>query len=117
MTLGEHARRFGEMRFVRRCDDFRQVAPIAAAQGRCVVNGGPANVSTLLDRLAGLRPERDIAELDPTEVVDSFADWVALAPEPFLVDATDPAAGGTPHWAPTESPDYRERMHQIVAWT
>ncbi|MEV6606276.1 HSP90 family protein [Kutzneria sp. NPDC051319] len=74
MTLGEHARRFGELRFVRRCDDFRQVAPIAAAQGRCVVNGGPANVSALLDRLAALRPERKIAELDPTEVVDSFAD-------------------------------------------
>jgi molecular chaperone HtpG len=74
MTLGEHARRFGELRFVRRCDDFRQVAPIAAAQGRCVVNGGPANVSALLDWLAALRPERKIAELDPTEVVDSFAD-------------------------------------------
>ncbi|MBB5895874.1 HSP90 family protein [Kutzneria kofuensis] len=74
MTLGEHARRFGELRFVRRCDDFRRVAPIAAAQGRCVVNGGPANVSTLLDRLALLRPERKIVELDPTEVVDSFTD-------------------------------------------
>jgi len=85
MTLGEHARRFGELRFVRRCDDFRQVAPIAAAQGRCVVNGGPANVSTLLDRLAGLRPERDIAELDPTEVVDSFAD-LAVAERAEVAD-------------------------------
>jgi molecular chaperone HtpG len=74
MTLGEHARRFGELRFVRRDDDFRQVAPIAAAQGRCVVNGGMVNLSSLLERLAALRPERKIAELDPTEIVDSFAD-------------------------------------------
>jgi molecular chaperone HtpG len=85
MTLGEHARRFGELRFVRRCDDFRQVAPIAAAQGRCVVNGGPANVSALLDRLAALRPERKIAELDPTEVVDSFAD-LAVAEQAEVAD-------------------------------
>ncbi|MFC0440071.1 HSP90 family protein [Kutzneria buriramensis] len=77
MTLGEHARRFGELRFVRRFDDFRQVAPIAAAQGRCVVNGGHVNLSTLLERLAVLRPERRISELDPTEIVDSFADLTA----------------------------------------
>lgn len=74
MTLGEHARRHGELRFVRRYDDFRQVAPIAAAQGRCVVNGGMVNLPQLLERLAVLRPERKIAELDPTEIVDSFAD-------------------------------------------
>jgi molecular chaperone HtpG len=74
MTLGEHARRFGELRFVRRREDFRQVSPAAAARGRCVVDGGRANLSTLLERLATLRPERRISELDPTEVVDSFAD-------------------------------------------
>jgi molecular chaperone HtpG len=77
MTLGEHARRFGELRFVRRFDDFRQVAPIAAAQGRCVVNGGMVNLPPLLEQLAELRPERKISELDPTEIVDSFADLTA----------------------------------------
>jgi molecular chaperone HtpG len=72
MTLAEHTRRFSELRFVRRVDDFRQIAPIAAAQGRCVVNAGYVHLSELLDRLAAVRPELGIAALDPREVVDDF---------------------------------------------
>ncbi|MEV0408432.1 HSP90 family protein [Actinoallomurus sp. NPDC050550] len=73
MTVGEHARRFGELRFLRRVDDFRQIAPIAAAQGRCVVNAGYVHLADLLERLASVRPELGIAELDPTDVADTFA--------------------------------------------
>jgi molecular chaperone HtpG len=74
MTLGEHARRFGELRFVRRVEDFRQVAPIAAAQGRSVVNAGYVHLTECLERLAALRPELGIAELDPSDIVDAFED-------------------------------------------
>lgn len=45
-----------------------------------------------------------------------FADWVALAPDPALADPDDPTAGGALHWAPRNSPGYRDRMAQFADW-
>jgi molecular chaperone HtpG len=74
MTLGEHRRRFELLRYVRRVDDFRQLAPLAGAQGRCLVNAGYLNLAELLERLPAVRPDLATAELAATEVLDTFDD-------------------------------------------
>ncbi len=73
MTLGEHTRRFGpELVFVRRVDDFRQIAPMAAAQDRCVVNAGYLYTADMLEQLGRLRPWMSVVEFDPSDVVGTF---------------------------------------------
>ncbi len=52
----------------------------------------------------------------PEPAQHPFADWVPLPPDPALPDPADRTAGGTLHWAPLDSPDYRARMAAIAGW-
>lgn len=45
-----------------------------------------------------------------------FAGWVRLAPDPEVAAPHEPDAGGALHWAPLNSPGYRQRMHRLVQW-
>ncbi|MES9521672.1 HSP90 family protein [Streptomyces capoamus] len=78
LSLEEFARRHPVVHFTRTVEEYRQVAPIAAAQGVGVVNGGYTYDSELVEALPRVRPGTVVAELD--------ADTVTAH-----LDAADPA--------------------------
>jgi molecular chaperone HtpG len=79
LSLEEFAQRHHVVHFTRTVEEYRQVAPIAAAQGIGVVNGGYTYDSELVEALPAVRPGTPVAELD--------ADTVTAH-----LDAVDPAA-------------------------
>ncbi|GAB3670907.1 hypothetical protein GCM10027589_39610 [Actinocorallia lasiicapitis] len=82
VPLSEFARRHPVIRVTRTVEEFRQIAPIAAAQGIGVVNGGYTYDAELVAALPQILDGVRTAELDPATVTD------ALDP----VDATDELA-------------------------
>ncbi|MBE8477879.1 HSP90 family protein [Streptomyces justiciae] len=80
VSLEEFARRHPVVHFTRTVEEFRQVAPIASAQGIGVVNGGYTYDSDLVQALPSVRPGTVVAELD-AETVTAHLDSVDPAEE------------------------------------
>ncbi|MFE3015803.1 HSP90 family protein [Streptomyces sp. NPDC059256] len=90
VSLEEFAQRHPVVHYTQSVEEFRQVAPIAAAQGIGVVNGGYTYDAELVGKLPAVRPGTTVSELDADTVtahLDSVdpADELALAP--FLAAA------------------------------
>ncbi|MFJ2906943.1 HSP90 family protein [Streptomyces sp. NPDC087212] len=80
LSLEEFARRHPVVHFTRSVEEFRQVAPIASAQGVGVVNGGYTYDSELVEALPSVRPGTVVAELD-ADTVTAHLDGVDGAEE------------------------------------
>ncbi|MFE7133088.1 HSP90 family protein [Streptomyces sp. NPDC057638] len=80
VSLEEFARRHPVVHFTRTVEEFRQVAPIASAQGIGVVNGGYTYDTDLVEQLPSVRPGTAVAELD-TDTVTACLDPVDAADE------------------------------------
>lgn len=90
LSLDELSRRRSTIHFTRTVDEFRQVAPIAAAQGMTVVNGGYTYDADLVARLPEIRPGIEVSELDATTVtihLDAVDPAQELAMAAFLATA------------------------------
>ncbi|MET9733939.1 HSP90 family protein [Streptomyces sp. NPDC006458] len=85
MSLEEFAQRHPVVHFTRTVEEFRQVAPIASAQGIGVVNGGYTYDGELVEALPSVRPGTSVAELD-ADTVTAHLDRVDPAEEPALSD-------------------------------
>jgi len=71
MTLGEFRKEHGAIHFAPSVDQFRQVARVAAAQGRCIVNAGYTFDQELILK-AGDLLDVTIKEVEAAEMVESF---------------------------------------------
>jgi molecular chaperone HtpG len=80
VPLTEFARTHGAVHVSATVEEFRQVAPIAAAQGIGVVNGGYTYDSELLARLPEVMPGVTVDELRP-DIVAAHLDLVDPAEE------------------------------------
>ncbi|MFE3325574.1 HSP90 family protein [Streptomyces sp. NPDC059176] len=80
LSLEEFARRHPVVHFTRTVEEYRQVAPIASAQGIGVVNGGYTYDSELVERLPSVRPGTVVGELD-ADTVTAHLDTVDAADE------------------------------------
>ncbi|MFF5499712.1 HSP90 family protein [Streptomyces aquilus] len=85
LSLEEFARRHPVVHFTRTVEEFRQVAPIASAQGIGVVNGGYTYDGDLVQALPSVRPGTVVAELD-ADTVTAHLDAVDPAEELALAD-------------------------------
>ncbi|MFN8076880.1 MAG: HSP90 family protein [Kineosporiaceae bacterium] len=68
LTLPEVAQRFGVVRWTHTVEEFRQVAPVAAAQGLGVVDAGYSHDADLIERYAALHPDVVVATLRPGDL-------------------------------------------------
>lgn len=92
VTLEEFARGHATLLVTRTVEEFRQVAPIAAAAGLGVVNGGYTYDHDLVHRLPEVRPGTTVADLDPATVtahLDTVEPGAELAAAAFLATARD----------------------------
>lgn len=80
LSLEEFALRHPVVHFTRTVEEYRQVAPIASAQGVGVVNGGYTYDSELVQALPSVRPGTVVAELD-ADTVTAHLDAVDPAEE------------------------------------
>ncbi|MGW6458772.1 HSP90 family protein [Streptomyces sp. NPDC055078] len=80
LSLEEFAKRHPVVHFTRSVEEFRQVAPIASAQGIGVINGGYTYDADLVERLPSVRPGTAVAELD-ADTVTAHLDSVDPAEE------------------------------------
>ncbi|MEV6194311.1 HSP90 family protein [Streptomyces sp. NPDC051920] len=80
LSLEEFAQRHPVVHFTRTVEEYRQVAPIASAQGVGVVNGGYTYDSELIEALPGVRPGTAVSELD-ADTVTAHLDTVDPAEE------------------------------------
>ncbi|QHA07070.1 HSP90 family protein [Streptomyces broussonetiae] len=80
LSLEEFAQRHAVVHFTRTVEEYRQVAPIASAQGIGVVNGGYTYDSELVEALPSVRPGTPVAELD-ADTVTAHLDAVDPAEE------------------------------------
>ncbi|MFG2311008.1 HSP90 family protein [Streptomyces sp. NPDC048566] len=92
LSLEEFAQRHPVVHFTRTVEEYRQVAPIASAQGVGVVNGGYTYDSELVEALPSVRPGTVVSELD-ADTVTAHLDLVdpaeELALSAFLTAARD----------------------------
>ncbi|MGW5674875.1 HSP90 family protein [Streptomyces sp. NPDC003860] len=90
LSLDEFAAAHGEVHFTRTVEEFRQIAPIAAAHGLGVVNAGYTYDADLLALLPAVRPAVKVTELNAgavTERLDPVATSAELALAAFLATA------------------------------
>ncbi|ATW50803.1 HSP90 family protein [Streptomyces peucetius] len=80
LSLEEFAQRHPVVHFARTVEEYRQIAPIASAQGIGLVNGGYTYDTELIERLPQVRPGTVVAELD-TDTVTAHLDAVDPADE------------------------------------
>jgi molecular chaperone HtpG len=80
LSLEEFAQRHPVVHFTRSVEEYRQVAPIASAQGVGVINGGYTYDTELVEALPSVRPGTVVAELD-ADTVTAHLDGVAPADE------------------------------------
>ncbi|PWG13721.1 HSP90 family protein [Streptomyces sp. V2] len=80
LSLEEFAQRHPVVHFTRTVEEYRQVAPIASAQGIGVINGGYTYDSELVEALPSVRPGTSVAELD-ADTVTAHLDAVDTAEE------------------------------------
>lgn len=74
MTLEDYLKRHGVLRVARTVDGFRQIAPVVAAQGQCVINAGYVHEMPILEQLAAMDDAPDLLEIDALSLADDFAD-------------------------------------------
>lgn len=87
LTLPELAARFGAVRYTATVDEFRQVAPVAAAQGIGVLNGGYTYDGALVERYPLVDPQTKVELLLPGDLdahVQPPPEDVMLVLRPFL---------------------------------
>ncbi|MFE1579608.1 HSP90 family protein [Streptomyces fradiae] len=92
VTLEEFARTHPTLLVTRSVEEFRQVAPIAAAAGLGVVNGGYTYDRDLVHRLPEVRPGTSVSDLDPTTVtahLDAVDPTAELRAAAFLAVARE----------------------------
>ncbi|MFI5805612.1 HSP90 family protein [Streptomyces sp. NPDC051561] len=90
LTLDEFVRSHREVHLTRTVEEFRQVAPIAAAHGLGVVNGGYTYDAELVEMLPRIREGVQVSELDAGAVtahLDPVAPQQELALASFLATA------------------------------
>jgi molecular chaperone HtpG len=85
VSLEEFAQRHPVVHFTRTVEEYRQVAPIASAQGIGVINGGYTYDGELVEALPSVRPGTVVAELD-SDTVTAHLDSVDPAEELALAD-------------------------------
>lgn len=75
MSLGAFRQAIGSrpIRYTRTVDQFRQIAPIAAAQGFGVINGGYVFDADLLERV-GMVLRVPVERVDPAQLADRFGE-------------------------------------------
>lgn len=94
-TLDEFARTHRTVLVTSSVEEFRQVASIASAAGLGVVNGGYTYDRDLVHRLPEIRPEVNVADLDPatlTAHLDPVDRETELAAAAYLAQARDALA-------------------------
>ncbi|MFD3530694.1 HSP90 family protein [Streptomyces sp. NPDC058664] len=123
-TLDEFARTHRTVLVTSSVEEFRQVAAIASAAGLGVVNGGYTYDRELVHRLPEIRPEVNVADLDPATLtahldpVDretelAAAAYLALARDALAVFDCDVALRTfQPASAPALLVDSREARHE-----
>jgi molecular chaperone HtpG len=92
LTLPEIVVRFGVVRYATTVDEFRQIAPVAAAQGIGVVNGGYTYDAALIGRLPLVDEAARIEVLLPGDLNTHMASPTQaemLAMRPFLTAARE----------------------------
>lgn len=72
MTLGEFLRENEVVRYVPTRDQFRQIAPVAAAEAVPVVNAGYVFEQEILQRLPNVRPNLSVQPFEIEELADRF---------------------------------------------
>ncbi len=72
VTLKEHVKQHGGIRYVRTVDQFRQIARVASAQGMGVVNGGYVYDAELLEKYGELHRKTPVDAVDPAELAQEF---------------------------------------------
>lgn len=90
LTLAEFRQRHGLIRYAATIDEFRQLAPVAAAQDLAVVNGGYTYDSEIIERLPSLDRSILIERLEPTDLTtrfDALDPGQELALRPFVTAA------------------------------
>jgi molecular chaperone HtpG len=73
ISLHSFAKRHQVLRFTPTVEEFRQVAPIASAQGVGVVNGGYTYDSELLQLLPEVLPGTTVEQLDPDTLANALS--------------------------------------------
>ncbi|MER6364041.1 HSP90 family protein [Kitasatospora sp. NPDC001527] len=92
LTLAEFTARYGLLRYTPQLDEFRRLAPVAAAQGLAVVNAGYVYDAELIDRLATVDRALETEQLRAADLTTHLARLEAAderAIAPFLA-AADP---------------------------
>lgn len=87
LTLAEVKEQSGEIRFTSTTEEFRQIAPVAAAQGLVIVNGGYTYDTELLEAAGHRDPAQHATRFDPSELVTAFETLhpaTEVAARPFL---------------------------------
>jgi molecular chaperone HtpG len=74
MTFGEYRRDNETVQFAPTVDQFRQIARVASAQGKCVINAGYAYDHELLTKAAEQFDDLAVEEVEASEIVQSFAE-------------------------------------------
>ncbi|MEV8532318.1 HSP90 family protein [Streptomyces sp. NPDC051211] len=90
VSLEEFAAAHSDIHFTRTVEEFRQIAPIAAAHGLGVINAGYTYDADLLALLPTVRPGIKVTELDAgavTDRLDPVPTSAELALAPFLATA------------------------------
>ncbi len=90
LTLAEFRQRHGVLRYAAGDDEFRQLAPVAAAQDLGVINGGIVYNADIVERLATVDAEVRAERLEPADVAARFSALDAeteLRLRPFLTVA------------------------------
>ncbi|MFJ9456487.1 HSP90 family protein [Kitasatospora sp. NPDC101447] len=85
LTLAEFGERYGLLRFTPLLDEFRQLAPVAAAQGLAVLNAGYVYDAEIIDRLASADRTLEVEQLRAADLTTHLqrldaADEQAIAP-------------------------------------
>lgn len=91
-TVGDVLRRFDVVRWTASVDDFRQVLPVATAQGLGVVNAGYTYLPELMERLSLLAPDVQVMQVVPGDLdahVDLLDDAALVRYQPFLAAARE----------------------------
>jgi molecular chaperone HtpG len=74
MTFGEYRREHGTLVYAPTVDQFRQIARVASAQGRCVINAGYAYDHELLTKAPDVFDDLAVEEVEASEIVQAFDD-------------------------------------------
>ncbi len=72
VTVPDFFRQEGVIRYAPSVDEFRQVATIAASNGKHLINAGYTYSSQLLSKLKHLKPELNVIEVEIDDYVQTF---------------------------------------------